>query len=449
MARKTLVINVVGLTESLLPHAPRIRAFAADEPITRLEPCLPAVTTAVQSSMLTGQSPAEHGIVGNGWYNRDMCEVQFWKQSNRLVQGEKVWEAARQRDASVTSCNMFWWYNMYSSVDYSVTPRPIYKADGRKIPDCYSDPAELRDKLQAELGTFPLFHFWGPAANITSSRWIADASMLVDRWHDPTLTFIYLPHLDYSLQKLGPGHADMPRHVAEVDAVVGDLIDHYQPRDTAVLIVSEYGVEPVTDAVHVNRVLRREGLLRVRVEQDLELLDAGASDAFAVADHQVAHVYVNNVDVKDRVRDLLAQTDGVEQVTRIDHERAGDFVLVAAPGRWFSYYYWLDDARAPDFARCVDIHRKPGYDPVELFVDPQLAAPTLSIGRRLLMKQLGFRQLMDVVPLDASLVRGSHGRLDMPQHLQPLLIGDHRSTADTQPCTHVHDAVLSAMFEPR
>ena len=94
---------------------------------------------------------------------------------------------------------------MYSSADVSVTPRPMYPADGRKLPDVYSMPAALRDELQARLGTFPLFDFWGPRASIASTRWIAEASKIVEEKFNPTLTLIYLPHLDYNLQRLGPG----------------------------------------------------------------------------------------------------------------------------------------------------------------------------------------------------------------------------------------------------
>ncbi len=456
MAHKTVVIDVVGLTGSRIgAHTPRLRAFAEAGVLTHLTPPLPAVTTTSQSAMLTGAPVHEHGIVGNGWYDRESAEIRFWKQSNRLVRAEKVWESARRRDPSVTCAQMFWWYNMYSSADWSVTPRPIYKADGRKIPDCYSEPPELRGRLQAELGAFPLFRFWGPAASIESSRWIAEASIRVDRAHDATLSLIYLPHLDYALQKFGPESEEAKKADAEIDAVVGSLLDHFQSRGARVLIVSEYGIEPVADAVPINRVLRREGLLRVREEEGLELLDAGASRAFAVADHQVAHVYVRDAADLPAVKALCERTAGVDLVLdrdgkrgrSIDHERAGDLVLVSGPGRWFSYGYWLDDARAPDFARCVDIHRKPGYDPCELFIDPAIRFPKLKIAATLLKKKLGFRVLMDVIPLDPTLVRGSHGRpVDSPEH-GPVLIGDReRSPGGVLPMEGVQGVILDCLF---
>jgi len=480
MAKKVAVINVVGLSGSLLPHAPRMRALGE---ATRLRPVLPAVTCSVQASMLTGLpvGGAEgHGIVGNGWFNRDLQEIQFWKQSNKLVHGEKVWETARRRDPSVTCAKLFWWYNMYSSADVSVTPRPQYRADGRKVPDCYSEPPQLRDRLQAELGRFPLFNFWGPTSNLSSSRWIADATTRVAAEYDPTLTLVYLPHLDYGLQKFGPDHPSIPTEVAAIDGLVGGLIDFFHGRDTRVLIVSEYGIEATPPAasegaaswgaasggatyggaayggatyggatyggatsggatsgggaIAVNRYLRDAGLLRVRVENGRELLDAGASRAFAVADHQVAHVYhPSEVDLPE-VPNCKATT--------IDHPRAGNTVLVADPGYWFTYDYWPADRpqRAPDFARTVDIHRKPGYDPRELFLGTSKA----TVMWKLMKKKLGFRQPLDVISLDASLVRGTHGRIDVPPDLMPVMIGAE-GTGDESPCTAVRDVILEAM----
>ncbi len=457
MAHSTAVLLVVGLNRDLLAHAPRLRAFAEKGTVRTLRPVLPAVTCSVQASMLTGLPPREHGIVGNGWFDRDLADVQFWKQSNRLVHGEKVWETARKRDPSVTCAKMFWWYNMYSTADFSVTPRPMYKADGRKIPDCYSEPPNLRDELQERFGRFPLFQFWGPMAGIASSRWIADASMFVHQRHDPTLTLIYLPHLDYALQKLGPAHAAVPSAVAQIDAVCGDLLDHFAGRGVRVILLSEYGIDPVRDAVHVNRVLREAGGLRVREEDGLELLDAGASEAFVVADHQVAHVYVKDPGAASRWAGVCREIPGVEQVLDraaqaaqgIDHARAGELVLIAEPDRWFSYYYWLEDARAPDFARTVDIHRKPGYDPVELFIDPKLSLPKLRIAWKLARRKAGMRNLLDVIPLDASLVRGSHGRIDQPPGSRPVLIcqRDYRDHPDTLPCTAIRDVILEHLFE--
>lgn len=457
MAHSTAVILVVGLNRSLIGgHAPRIQAMAQKGTVRSLRPVLPAVTCSVQSSMLTGLSPAQHGIVGNGYYNREMAEVHFWKQSNHLVHGEKVWEIAKQRDPTVTCANLFWWFNMYASTDYSVTPRPMYKADGRKIPDVYTQPSALRQQLQDRFGTFPLFNFWGPAASIRSSQWIADAALHVHQHHKPTLNLIYLPHLDYALQKLGPDHAAIPGAVSEIDTVVGQLVDYFERCGVRIVLLSEYGIEPVDDAIPINRLLRQANALRVRNEQDLELLDAGASDAFAVADHQVAHVYIKDPAHTDRFADLCRHTTGVEQVLDraaqaqlgLDHTRSGDLVLVADLRHWFSYGYWLDDARAPDFARTVDIHRKPGYDPLELFMDPAIRFPRVRVGWKLLRKMLGFRTLLDMIPLDTKLVRGSHGRVDQSNPHRPILITqtDRTDHPECIPCQAVRDVILGQLF---
>jgi predicted AlkP superfamily pyrophosphatase or phosphodiesterase len=414
----TLVLNVVGLTPGLLVHAPRLQALASQGAVRPLTTVLPAVTTTAQSTMLTGLTPRDHGIVANGWYFRDLSEIWLWRQSNKLVQGEKVWQAARKRDPAFTCAKLFWWYNMYADVDFAVTPRPMYLADGRKLPDIHTHPAGLRDELQGALGDFPLFRFWGPGADIESSRWIAASAMHILDKQRPTLTLVYLPHLDYDLQRFGPNHPGIPAQVAAVDALCGPLIDKAQSLGAQVVALSEYGITEVSRPVHINRALRQAGWLKVRLERGREQLDAGASDAFAVADHQIAHVYVARPELLPEVASCLAALPGVETVldqvgkraAGLDHARSGELVAVARADSWFTYYHFLDDARAPDFARTVEIHRKPGYDPAELLFDRKLAYPKLSVAARLARKALGFRTLMDVIGLDATVVRGSHGR---------------------------------------
>jgi predicted AlkP superfamily pyrophosphatase or phosphodiesterase len=451
-ARPLLVLDVVGLTPKLLAHAPRLRAIG---PATPLTPPLPAVTCTSQATFLTGLPPSGHGVVGNGWYFRDLAEVLFWRQSNRLVDGEKLYETLRARDPSATSAKLFWWFNMYAAADLSVTPRPAYPADGRKLPDVYTEPPELRDELTARHGRFPLFRFWGPAADLVSSRWIADASIHVIRERRPTLALVYLPHLDYVLQREGPDGPSVPRHVADVDALAGALIDAARPLGYEVVALSEYGITAVTGAVALNQALRREGLLRVHASLSGELLDAGASRAFAVADHQLAHVYVRDPADRPAVARLLRALPGVAEVlegdTRraagLDHPRSGELVAIAAPDRWFSYVYWLDEARAPDFARTVDIHRKPGYDPVELFLDPRRAFVKGAIAWRLLKKKLGFRTVMDLIPLDDSLVRGSHGRLPARADEGPVWLSSLPVESPAPiPATAVKELLLRLLF---
>ncbi|MCY2962361.1 MAG: alkaline phosphatase family protein [Planctomycetota bacterium] len=411
MRSPLVVINVVGLTHEMLGEkTPHLSRLAADGFARPMGTVLPAVTCSAQSTLLTGELPSGHGIVGNGWYFRDLAEVMFWKQSNHLVGGEPVYQAARQRDPSYTVAKMFWWYNMYANVNWSMTPRPSYPADGRKVFDSYSQPAGLRDELQSRLGVFPLPKFWGPTADIGSTRWIVDASIAVFEKYRPDLSLVYLPHLDYNLQRLGPDDA----------AEAGRLISAARAGGAEVVVVSEYGITGVDRPVHLNRILREAGYLTVRREPlGWETLDCGASRAFAVSDHQVAHIYVRDSADVTPVAQLLARTQGVDQVldrnqqksVGINHDRSGDLVVVASERAWFTYYFWLDDSLAPDYARTIDIHRKPGYDPVELFVDPQLRFPKLRVARRLAQKMLGFRYYMDVIGLDATIVKGSHGRL--------------------------------------
>jgi len=447
---RTAVINIVGLTDALIgEHTPRIREFAARGDKASIEPAFPAVTCTAQSTYLTGTTPSAHGVVGNGWYNRELAEIQFWKQSNHIVHGRKLWEELRERDPKFTCAKLFWWYNMYSNADYSITPRPMYPADGRKVFDIYTHPGNIRHDIQSDLGPFPFPCFWGPAAGIDTpqgsadavSRWIAESAKWIEKHHSPTLSLIYLPHLDYNLQRHGPYVGDevtsltlkekletphvvsykinpaIHRDLHEIDSIVGDLINYFHGRSIQVILLSEYGITNASNPICINQLFREAKWLTVREELGLEILDAGASRAFAVTDHQVAHIYLHDRSLEGKVRALLEKTKGIETILDrktmadwgIDHSRAGDLIAIASEDSWFAYYYWIYDKFAPDFARTVDIHRKPGYDPVELFLDPKIWDAKLKIAWRLLQKKLGFRMLMDVIPLDATLVKGSHG----------------------------------------
>jgi len=453
----TLVVLVVGLTPRHLgAHTPRLAALARAGAMRPLTAVTPAVTCTMQATFMTGTLPRDHGIVANGWLFRDLMEVWLWRQSNQLVAGEKIWEAGKKRDPAFTTANLFWWYNMAASRDIGVTPRPIYKSDGRKLPDCYAAPAELRDELTREFGPFPLFQFWGPGTTIASSRWIADAARHVRRTRAPTLTLVYLPHLDYDLQRFGPDDPRIERSLSEIDAVAGDLIADAQRDGARVIVLSEYGIVPVSTPIHVNRALRQAGHLGVRVEDGGELLDVPQSRAFAVADHQIAHVYVADPSLVPDVRRIVAALPGVDGVfdraeqraLGLDHPRSGELVALARPDAWFTYYYWLDDRHAPDFARLVEIHRKPGYDPVELFLDPAIRSPKLAVGWRLARRALGFRVLMDVIPLDATLVKGSHGRVTDAAAEGPLFISSEPRLLPDGPvaATAVKDAILTHVF---
>ncbi|MFF2388308.1 alkaline phosphatase family protein [Agromyces sp. NPDC058104] len=459
---RVLLLDVVGLTDRALAKMPGLRALAERGASARLGTVLPAVTCSVQSTMLTGLAPAQHGIVGNGWYHRDIGEVNLWRQHSALVEGEKVWETARRREPGFTTANVCWWYAMGATTDLTVTPRPVYHADGRKSPDCYTRPPALHDRLTGELGDFPLFQYWGPTASIASTRWIVEATRSVLREESSDLVMAYLPHLDYDLQRFGPDSPEADRAAAELDATLAPLLDDAIAAGATVVAVAEYGIAAADRPVDVNRALRRAGLLEVHEQQGRELLDPMASRAFAVADHQVAHVYVRDEADVPRVRALLAGLDGVDEVLDraaqarygLDHPRSGELVVVAEPGAWFTYYYWLDDDRAPEFARGVDIHRKPGYDPAELFFDPADPAAKLRAGLGLVRKKLGLRYAMNVVPLDASHVRGTHGRLPVSDADTPLLICSDPglpfwgAAPELVPAARVRDLVLEAAGVP-
>jgi predicted AlkP superfamily pyrophosphatase or phosphodiesterase len=460
--QSVLLIDVVGLTSRQIgPRTPTLAALGASGARAPMDAVLPAVTCSAQATMLTGRMPTVHGAVGNGWFDRDSGEVGLWRQSNALVQGRKLYELAHERDSSFTCAKLFWWWNMGAAVDWSITPRPFYPSDGRKIVAVYGHPPSFAADMELDLDPFPFFDFWGPKSGLPSSRWIADATLRTLEKHRPTLTLAYLPHLDYTHQRYGP---DDPRSLAalgEVDALVHDLWKAAERLGIATVVVSEYGIERVDRPIHINRALRREGLLEVRPTPAGEALDTFASAAFAVSDHQVAHVYARTQEARAHAAHVLRNLEGVGEVLDrsaqrkygLDHARSGDLVAVAKRGGWFTYYYWLDDALAPDFARTVDIHRKPGYDPCELFLDPALKWPKLRVAARLTQKALGMRYLMDVIPLDAGLVRGSHGRLpddplDGPVFLasKPFESVGGEPVRGVVPMTSVCERVLELIF---
>ncbi|MCC7139581.1 MAG: alkaline phosphatase family protein [Planctomycetes bacterium] len=436
-------IDAVGLTPRLLAHAPALAALAARGSSGPLGGVVPAVTLTAQATALTGLAPDRHGVVGNGWYRRETGEVRFWVQAQAQVEGETVEQAARAaaraRGVPFTAARVFGWFAQGAPVEWMVTPKPWYGSDGSKVFGVHGRPDALAGALERALGPFPFASFWGPRAGLPSTQWIARAAATVLREHRPHFTFVYLPHLDYDLQRLGPVGAHVAPRVRELDAAAADVLDAARAVGAEVTVFSEYGLVPVARVVEPNRALRRAGLLAVRDGPFGEALEPFESAAFAVCDHQIAHVVAPDAAARARAKDLLAALPGVARVLEgaargevgLDHPRAGDLVLLAERDAWFAYPWWLDDARAPDYARTVDIHRKPGYDPCELFVDPALRAPGLRVARRLLAKRLGFRYRMDVVPLDASLVRGSHGLPPADPQDGPLLVSEDPAATRT------------------
>lgn len=435
-------LNVVGLTPRLLAHAPRLRELAARGGTRPLAGVTPAVTCTAQATALTGTSPQEHGIVANGWYRRELGEVRFWVQANQQIESETIYAAASRRAAErgerFTCAKLFWWFNQGAPVDWSVTPKPWYGADGSKIFGIHGSPPEFPGELEQTLGTFPFFTFWGPNAGLPATDWIAASAARVIRQHRPSLSLVYLPHLDYDLQRFGPDADVTALRVAEIDRAAGQVLNAAKEVDADVLAFSEYGIVPVRAAVFPNRVLREAGLLAVRDGPFGELIDYTESRAFAVCDHQLAHVYVKHASETGQIAEKLAAVDGVAGAFAgsergqlgLDHLRSGEVVLLSEADHWFAYPYWLDDLRAPDFARTVDIHRKPGYDPLELFVDADLRFPKLRVARRLAQKFAGMRYLMDVVGFDTARIRGSHGVEPTSPDDGPVLVSNVPGAAD-------------------
>ncbi|QVL31813.1 alkaline phosphatase family protein [Telmatocola sphagniphila] len=426
-----IVLNAVGLTARLLPMAPRFQKLAQETGLIRMKDVLPSVTCTAQATLLTGLSPQEHGIVGNGWLFRDTNEVRFWQQSNKLIQGEPLYVTLKKTYPNFRSAKLFWWFNQGATVDYSVTPKPHYGIDGGKVFGITGNPAGLSEAMEKDLGPFPFHTFWGPKAGLPCTEWIARCGAWTVQKHKPDLTLIYLPHLDYDPQRFGPSGCNLAQCVKELDDACAPIFDEAKKLGARILVVSEYGHCDVNQPILINQWLRKEGYLQVRNGPYGEQLDTFGSRAFAVCDHQLAHVYVNDLALIPKLTEQLQQLPGVEQVysgeerehIQLNHPRSGEIVLISRPKAWFAYPFWLEDKNAPDYARCVAIHHKPGYDPAELFLDPAIRFPIAKIGAKLIRKKLGFRMKMDVVPLDPNIVKGSHGRIADHPDDGPLLIG--------------------------
>ena len=455
MPNKILVINLVGLPADVYSKMPKVSQALAGATTRQvvLQPPLPAVTCTSQATLSTGTQPRNHGVVSNGWYFRDSAEIRFWLRSDHLVQGEKLWETAKKIDPNLRVANLFWRYCTHAACDVTVTERPTYWANGRKGPDIYTAPEHFRDELVEQLGEFPLFRFWGPATNISSTEWIAKATLHTLRCQSPHIALTYLPHLDYDLQKYGPHSSEAVKAIAEVDEVASNLILHARELGYQIALLSEYGMTEVSHPVYLNRILRESGYLSVQTAKNGALLEPGASRAFAACSHQTAHVYVDAPENVRPVKELLRSIEGVDRVfgpedlasIGLDHPRTGQLFVLANSDSWFAYPYWLDESQAPDFARCVAIHDKPGHDPVEMFLGEGGKAKVM---KRLLQTKLGLRTTMDVISTDASLIRGSHGRLPESPDDSPILITDwNHDSSETMPMTEFKSLILDQVHQ--
>ncbi|MCA9168545.1 MAG: alkaline phosphatase family protein [Planctomycetales bacterium] len=400
MSEHVILLSIPGLRQQDLARMPRLSSLVAGGDLAALVPSFPAVTWPVQANMLTGQLPAEHGVVANGFFWRDSKRVEMWTAGNDKILAPQIWDLLHRHDPKLTSAVWFPMLSKQCGADYIAMPAPIHNPDGSESLWCYTRPTELYGELRDALGHFPLQHFWGPLANIKSTAWIVDSAQIAAARYQPRFFFLYLPHLDYAAQKLGPDSESALNACGELDQVIGKLVDDftaaYGNKHLLWLIASEYTIVPVDHVTYPNRVLREAGLLQVRAdEQGLENLDLEQSRAWALVDHQFSHVFVSDANDVGIVAELFRRHSGIAEVLvgderdlyHMDHERSGEVLLVSERNSWQAYYWWLDDALAPAFARTVDIHRKPGYDPVELHFDMATRS----------------------VPLDATLIRGSHG----------------------------------------
>ena len=430
MADHVVLLSVPGLRRQDLAAMSNLSSLVASGGAAPLVPSFPCVTWPVQANMLTGKLPNQHGVVANGFYWPDEHQVEMWTAGNDTITAPQIWDILHQHDTQLSSAVWFPMLSKGCGAEYVCMPAPVHNPDGSQSLWCYTKPTELYGRLRDEFGHFPLQHFWGPLANIKATTWIADSAVYAARAYRPNFFYVYLPQLDYAGQRTGPNSKQAQASLMELDAVIGRLAagfsEAYAERNVVWLVASEYAIVPVDHVTYPNRMLREAGLLKVREMEDGEHLDVIESRAWALVDHQFSHVFVrgDSAETTRAVRDLFRHAQGIAEVLigaerdkyHISHTRSGQIILVSAPSSWQAYYWWLADAKAPGFARTVDIHRKPGYDPVELHCD----AATRSI------------------PLDATLIKGSHGAPAVTDAQRGVLLSSRkgvfadRPTADTE-----------------
>ncbi len=430
-----IFLSLPGLRQTDLAEMPLLRNLCGRGTEHELSVGFPAVTWPVEATILTGTRPNQHGVVSNGLFSREKNQVQMWTFGNEVIERPQIWDRLAQANRSFTSAAWFPMLSKRSHADYVCMPAPVHNPDGSESMWCYTQPQDLYRQLLDRLGPFPLQHFWGPLANIKSSQWIADSAVIVAESYRPDFFYIYLPHLDYAAQKSGPNSSEASIAVKDIDALVGSLATKMAAaygRELVWIVASEYAIIETNHVSYPNRLLREHGLLKVRRADDGEHLDFEQSLAWALVDHQFSHVYVRNSDTQivQQIVDLFRGHSGFRQVVsgtdkakwNIDHSRSGDIVLISEPNSWQAYYWWLDDSLAPGFARTVDIHRKPGYDPVELHFDPATRS----------------------IPLDATLVKGSHGTPSDWSKFRPILLSSSTGLFESAKIldTDIYPAIL-------
>ena len=422
MVKHIIVIDIVGLESKHISAetTPNIFKISQTGETRELQTVFPAVTCTVQSSLLSGSYPEVHGIISNGLYDRQHYSVSFWEQSSNLVQADRIWDIIKMHQNGSKTAVLFWQNTMYSNADFVITPRPLHMED-KMIMWCYSKPSGFYEKLSDKIGKFDLTWYWGPLVSKRSSEWIEMATEYVLENEKPSFLFTYIPHLDYSFQRNGTTYKDLKDDLRFVDELIGKLVEKVTSlgilQDTQFIIFSEYGFTDVNSDIPLNSILRENDLVTVREIEGLEYLDLEYSNAFAMVDHQVAHIYVKE-SYTNQVTKILEGIKGIDMILdnnlkqqfRINHQRSGDLIAISNKDKWFSYYWWFDQLKVPTFSRRVDIHRKPGYDPVELFFDPSTRS----------------------IPLNGKLVKGSHGRLPIKgQPANPVFVSNIKNIGST------------------
>lgn len=401
MIKHVIVIDIVGLEEKHLTSSllPTISTLTEKGESSKMKPVFPAVTSTVQTSFLSGEYPNRHGIISNGFMDRQTYNVLFWEQYNSLVQVPRIWDFIKNKNNNFKTAILFWQNTLYANSDIIITPRPLHLENEMKM-WCYSKPVGYYEQIAEQIGEFDLSSYWGPFASSLSSEWITKAAQYTIENSKPNFMFTYIPHIDYSAQRFGKDSHQVSDDLVLADSIVEKIIDSTKKskiyENTQFIIFSEYSFNDVNGAIPINIILRNHGLLNVRKIGEKEYVDFEFSKAFAVVDHQIANIYIKSPLEKEKIVNILKNISDIDIIItekekksfNIDHERAGDILVVANRDKWFSYYWWYDENMAPSFTRMVDIHRKPGYDPLELFIDTKKRS----------------------IPFDTGLLKGSHGR---------------------------------------
>ncbi|HXS60297.1 MAG TPA: alkaline phosphatase family protein [Candidatus Sulfopaludibacter sp.] len=397
-----VVLDIVGLDISHVSSGllPTISDLAGIGECGYLTPVFPSVTSTVQSSVLSEKYPNQHGIISNGLYDRENYQVSFWEQSSKLVKSERIWDILKKKNNDLKTSILFWQNTMFANSEFVITPRPIHLENGQMDMWCYSRPPGYYEEVSNIIGEFDLYSYWGPFASFKSTEWISKSVEYTLEKYKPNLLFAYFPQLDYSSQKFGKNSTEVKVDLEKIDEVVSSIIKKTKKlgifEETEFIVFSEYGFNDVNDGISINKLLREKGYLAIRTIKNNEYIDFEYSKAFAMVDHQIANIYIKNPEDKNFVKEILEEVKGIEKICddkekrelKIDHSRSGDLIAISNKDKWFSYYWWFEDNKAPTFTKTVDIHRKPGYDPLELFVDFKTKS----------------------IPFETTLVKGSHGR---------------------------------------